>query len=162
MQISLPEAKILKIKHLVDTLLHKYETGQKVPVREVAQVTGNFAHAIVTHGPFMRIVSRNTNHNLGLNTTLHGWEASMLITHDMYTELKLCIRYVDSFNGQPLKLESAHLDVIYPSQARYHISCIPPQFLKKPLDVFFSGISINFVLFKAYIIRELLILIIIF
>lgn len=139
MSISLPDAKIYKMRILMDGMFHKFETGQKVSAREVATLTGNFAHSIYSHGGFMRCVSRNLNHILGLNVSSFGWDTKFYLNKDVITELEMCDKYLDVFNGIAIRVESVRLDVFFPAQTSYMIEKVSPQMLRNPIEVFFSG-----------------------
>ena len=58
MKISLPPHKLQKTMFLINEAIVSGELGISVACRSLAQVTGHLAHATVSHGNFVKVVSR--------------------------------------------------------------------------------------------------------
>lgn len=58
MKISLPPHKLQKTMFLIQEAINFGEAEKPVACRALAQVTGHLAHATVSHGNFVKVVSR--------------------------------------------------------------------------------------------------------
>ena len=139
MNISLPLLKVLKTELLIDNVLNAHAFQTPIPVRHLAQLLGTLAHAIHSHGSFVRLVSRNSNHNVGRCVSDFDWDASLVVSDDMARELTLCKTYFKTFNGQPLTHVQLKFDVMGPHQASYVLDHVNPADALKDVDIFVSG-----------------------
>ena len=141
MIISLPEVKIVKLEYLLDILFKAFLENQPIESRFLASFLGKLSHAYFTHGSFVKIVARMSNHALGINVGYFDWDSFLFVNNDMYEEFKLCYKYLRSFNGQSLKLEQASFDVINSDQISHLVTDIDPKDSNKPYFVFASDAS---------------------
>lgn len=56
--ISVPESKIEKVKIMIDIVLEYYFKGWLLSSKTLASLTGLLAHCLLSHGGFIRILSR--------------------------------------------------------------------------------------------------------
>ena len=141
MIISLPEVKLLKIEFLLQQLFSAFLNNQLIESRFLASFLGKLSHAFYSHGNFVKIVARMSNHTLGRNICDSGWDSSLLINKDMYCEFQLCFKYLRTFNGQSLKLEQTDFEFLNKDQTSFLTMDIDPRDFEKPYFVFASGIS---------------------
>ncbi len=140
MIISLPIVKIQKVLLLLDKILSAYENQVKISAKELAAFLGRLSHSYFSHGNFVKIVSRNSNHELGLCVVRSDWNSFLFISNDMYNELCVCKIYFESFNGQPIQTEEMKFEVISPSQITLLMKDVDPRDVNLPRHIFVSGI----------------------
>lgn len=143
MLITLPGSKIDKIHFLLTDLLHSYKFKTKVKAKYLASLLGLLCHAYYTHGNFVRYVSRNAQHLLGVNVSNspQEWNTEFLLTADLAVEFELCQAHLDELNGQPIRCEQAHYEMIDRHQISYVTTTIDPRDFAKPYDIFVSDSS---------------------
>ena len=100
---------------------------------------GRLSHSYFSHGDFVKVISRNSNHELGLSVVQSGWESSLFVTFDMYNELFICKEYYETFNGQSIQKEEMKFEVISPNQISYILDSVDPKDVNLPRHVFVSG-----------------------
>ena len=141
MIISLPVVKIQKVLILIDNILSAFDSNDPVSVKILASLLGKLCHAYFSHGDFIRVIARNSNHALGVYTTQYGWEGSLFVNLDMFQELSLCKEHFVPLNGQPIRTESKSIEVISPLQVSFLIDNIDPKDFDKSYNVFVSDAS---------------------
>ncbi len=139
MIISLPIVKVQKVLILLDKILSAYENKVKISAKDLAAFLGRLSHSFFSHGNFVKIISRNSNHELGSCVIRYDWNGFLFITDDMYNELCVCKYYYNSFNGQPIQTEVLKFEVISPSQISLLIKDVDPRDVNLPRHVFVSG-----------------------
>ncbi len=145
MIISLPEVKLLKIEFLLQQLFTAFLDNKPIESRFLASFLGKLSHAFYSHGNFVKIVARMSNHALGNTVCNFGWDSSLLINCDMHVEYNLCFQYLRKFNGQSLRQEQAHFEFLNKDQTSFLTMDVDPRDFEKPYFVFASGTScINF------------------
>ena len=97
---------------------------------------------IVSHGGFIRIVSRLCQQLLGQSVIDKGWQSTFILNSDCIHKLKLCIKYVSKFNGQKLQPDLLEVEVFSPHNVKYLVESVSAKTNDAELDIFFSGKSI--------------------
>ena len=141
MIISLPIVKIQKVLFLLDKILLAFDSNDPVDVTILASFLGKLCHAYFSHGDFIRVVARNSNHALGVYTSQYGWKGALFVNADMFQELSLCKEHFVSLNGQPIRTESKTIEVFSPHQTSFLIDNIDPNDLNKHCNIFVSDAS---------------------
>jgi hypothetical protein len=141
MIISLPSVKIQKVLVLLTQVIDAYDSNDPIAVKMLASLLGKLCHSFFSHGDFIRVVARNSNHTLGLHTTRYGWKGQLFVTSDMFCELSLCLKHFVSLNGQPIRSESKIIEVIAPHQVSFMLENLDPADLNKNCNIFVSDAS---------------------
>ena len=139
MIISLPIVKVQKVYVLLEKILLAYENGIQILSKDLAAFLGRLSHSYFSHGDFVKVISRNSNHELGLSVVQSGLESSLFVTFDMYNELFICKEYYETFNGQSIQKEEMKFEVISPNQISYILDSVDPKDVNLPRHVFVSG-----------------------
>ena len=150
MRISLPFKKILKTEYLLQQAILAYENKQTMQCTQLAAVNGQLCHCIFSHGSIVRICSRNASNLLGISVQAHGWSGWLRLNKAVHTEFVLCLKFLRSFNGQPIVTDYMRVDIVYPHQIQICIEQVDPLLLNRHVKTFCSGrdekILINFIL----------------
>ncbi len=113
MTISLPETKLVKMEFLLSQLMAAFENSSPVEARFLASFLGKLSHAIHSHGSFVKIVARMSNHALGLHVAYYDdWDHSLFVNKDMLRKFLLCNKYLRQFNGQSIFTEQQNFKII--------------------------------------------------
>ena len=142
MQISVPVIKVQRLILLIDTILTKNTLDKKVSCKLISSLCGLMAHMIPSHAGFIQIVSRQSQHALGVQVTKGGWNSSLTLNENVIEELKLCQKYAHQFNGAKLKRDLLEINVLQPYNVRYLVDNVSDKATTSNMDVFFSGINI--------------------
>ena len=140
MLISLPVTKIEKVFVFIDKICDAFHSNTLFPVKIIASFLGLLAHSYYSHGPFVRFVSRNSNHTVGQIVTQYGWDSNCYITSDMFNEISLCKTYFPLLNGMPIRQEQKEFQILTPHQTSLLACEIDPRDVNLPYHVFISGI----------------------
>ncbi len=119
MQIAAPVLKIAKLKSDIDDIILAESSGSLIPCRQTASILGMTAHLLQSHGEILKIVSRESQHQLGTVVISSGWNAYMKISPRMVEELTLCKIYLDTHNGKPIRYESRQTTILKPAHKTY-------------------------------------------
>lgn len=141
MRISAPIRKILKLQADIDNLVTAHYSGAQVPCKQSASVLGTCAHLLVSHGPALRIVTRESQHQLGVRVTEAGWKADMVITDRMVKELQSCKTYLETSNGQPIRFEAKTTTILAPVKKSYLLQDWDPTDSERKLITMVSDAS---------------------
>lgn len=139
MKVSLPEEKIVKVYHLLSVLRQAFYENTSVKARDLAAFLGILAHSQFSHGDVIKIISRNSNNELGKLVSTQSWAASLKVTADMKQELDFCFQYFRPLNGRSLIQEQAYYEIMGPRQIQYLVENITPEDMLKPCHIFVSG-----------------------
>jgi hypothetical protein len=142
MSISVPLTKIKRLNFLIDNMLHKAGNNIKITCKSLSSLCGLMAHMIVSHGGFIKIVSRHCQQLLGQSVIDKGWQSTFILNSDCIHELKLCIKYASKFNGQKLRPDLLEVEVFSPHNVKYLVESVSAKTNDADLDIFFSGKSI--------------------
>ena len=124
--LTLPDIKVEKIYFMLNNLKSFYHQSLPFPAKELASFLGKLAHALYTHGNFVRIVSRAANYHLGSVVSTQDWNAFLYVTHDMFQEFLLCDKYFVKFNGRPMFLAQKSFEIFDQNTVQFLISDINP------------------------------------
>jgi len=142
MTISLPETKLVKMEFLLSQLIDAFENSSPVEARFLASFLGKLSHAIFSHGRFVKIVARMSNHALGLHVAYYDdWDHSLFINRDMHREFLLCSKYIRQFNGQSIFTEQKNFKIIEKHQTFDLVTQINSNDLSKQSFIFCSDSS---------------------
>ena len=93
------EVKLLKIEFLLQQLFSAFLNNQLIESRFLASFLGKLSHAFYSHGNFVKIVARMSNHTLGRNICDSGWDSSLLINGSKYLSFKIIANLAELFNA---------------------------------------------------------------
>ncbi len=124
--LTLPDIKVEKIYFMLNRLISFFHQSIAFPVKELASFLGKLAHAIYTHGNFVRLVTRAANYHLGRTVSTFDWNAFLYVTDDMFQELLLCSKYFIKFNGRPMFLTQRSFEIFDQNTVKFLISNIDP------------------------------------
>ena len=119
MRIWAPARKISKLLSDIDDIVSAGQSGTAIPCRQTASLLGTNAHLLQSHGEILKIVSRESQHQLGKVVIASGWNAVMNVSPRMIEELSLCKIYLNSYNGKPIRYESKHTTIVKPAHKTY-------------------------------------------
>ena len=94
MLISAPQSKIERLIDIIDELLRCEKDKIVIKCKFLAKILGCLAHLLTSHGNLMRIVSRCSQNELGVQVCRGGWDSSLFVSEDMAREMRLTITYL--------------------------------------------------------------------
>ena len=84
---------------LSDTLIQA-SANSPIPVRQLAMILGKVASLRRSHGSVVAIMSRSLQHEVGLYTSLNGWEGEVQLSANAQRELSFLLDILRQYNGQ--------------------------------------------------------------
>ena len=78
----------------------------------MATVLGKIMSMLRSYGDILRIMSRASQHVLGVQTLQFGWSVCFPVTVHIFTELLFIRDILDSHNGQPIFTAATHAHTI--------------------------------------------------
>ena len=112
MLYSVPEEKIMLLKSLISVICKLYMDNACVSAKLMATVLGKIMSMLRSYGDILRIMSRASQHVLGVQTLQFGWSVCFPVTVHIFTELSFIRDILDSHNGQPIFTAAAHVHTI--------------------------------------------------
>jgi hypothetical protein len=100
MRYFTPVEKLNVISILLDQLFDFCRAGTLIPAKFIALVLGKIISLVRSHGAIVRVLSRATQHVLGVAVTERGWLCAVALTEDCIAELQMLKDILYSFNGQ--------------------------------------------------------------
>ena len=107
MSYTAPEDKINQIIQEVKALEEEQVSQGRVPVHQLATTLGRIGAIRMSHGTIMHTMTRRLQHSLGCHTRQHGWEGHLYIDQLGLDELGWVNRFIRTFNGRPIRDETA-------------------------------------------------------
>ena len=112
MLYSVPEEKIVLLKSLISVICKLYMDNMYVSAKLLATVLGKIMSMLRSHGDILRIMSRSSQHVLGVQTLQFGWNVSFPVSVHIFTELSFIRDILESSNGQPIFTAAANVHTI--------------------------------------------------
>ena len=112
MLYSVPEEKIMLLKPLISVICKLYMDNACVSAKLMATVLGKIMSMLRSYGDILRIMSRASQHVLGVQTLQFGWSVCFPVTVHIFTELSFIRDILDSHNGQPIFTAVTHAHTI--------------------------------------------------
>ena len=99
MMYTVPKEKIDVLVVLLQGLIDCFSHTVVIHVKKVAIVLGKLNAMSRSHGDILRIMSRSSQHELGIHVMQNGWDSYMYVTHRMVTEFRFILNCVYELNG---------------------------------------------------------------
>ena len=93
-----------------------YMDNMYVSAKLLATVLGKIMSMLRSHGDILRIMSRSSQHVLGVQTLQFGWNVSFPVSVHIFTELSFIRDSLESSNGQPIFTAAVHFHTIESKQ----------------------------------------------
>ena len=141
MRYVCPDYKIKYIKQRIDELKNKYQCNVKVTAKEFAQILGLINSIAPSHGNFTKICARSAHTLLGKTVLEGNWESSCYVTQEVMVELGLFLKYLDRFNGNPIKTVTKTYTTVYPESVDIVRKHVDPHEYDRQWKIFCSDAS---------------------
>ena len=141
MRYFTPEYKLATLESEGNKLLKKFECALPVLASDFASFLGKIAAMKKSHGSFVQVVTRRSQHLLGSKVTAADWNVSFLLNFEVASEIKLLLENFRDFNGHHIKTIDAPLKVFHPHEVIYTIENTCENIISKNMSVFVSDAS---------------------
>ena len=102
MQYSVDPAKIRVLRDLIKNVVQSYFDNSRVTARQLATILGKLNSMQRSHGDILFVMSRSSQHTLGVHVLQYGWDSDVCISPAIVTEFSFILNVLDSANGHPI------------------------------------------------------------
>ena len=122
MMVKAPTSKLEYVLKLCSEIKEIYKKNEFIHNKHYAHILGNIVSLLVSHGDYLRIFTRSSQHALGQSVQEFGWHGACKIPDSVIEEIDILAKSLHKFNGQLAFQRRQQVTIPTPISTSYEVS----------------------------------------